>query len=190
MATASKDENILHFAGFDLDLDGPEPRLDGRVVPLRPKSLALISHLAQRPGQLVRKDELVDAVWGTTAVTDATLARTLFDAREALGDETGEFLGRAEVLRVRGDLALAAPSGGRSDRAAKRAQAFYREAVEFARRQEATRLELQSALDLARLWQGRSRDDETVALLTPILERLPHDVDSPEILEARSFLPA
>ncbi|MFN2426956.1 MAG: transcriptional regulator, partial [Candidatus Binatia bacterium] len=91
MATATKDGKggrILHFSGFDLDLDGPELRLEGRVVPLRPKSLALICHLAERPGQLVRKEDLVDAIWGTTAVTDATLARTLFDARQALGDDS------------------------------------------------------------------------------------------------------
>lgn len=88
MTTGQADTRTLRFAGFDLDLAGPELRLRGRVVPLRPKSLALISHLAQRPGQLVRKEDLVDAVWGSTAVTDATLARTLFDAREALGDDS------------------------------------------------------------------------------------------------------
>jgi DNA-binding winged helix-turn-helix (wHTH) protein/tetratricopeptide (TPR) repeat protein len=90
MAIPSRTETILRFAGFDLDLAGPELRQDGRVISLRPKSLALISHLAQRPGQLVRKEDLIDAVWGETAVSDATLARTLFDAREALGDDSRE----------------------------------------------------------------------------------------------------
>jgi DNA-binding winged helix-turn-helix (wHTH) protein/tetratricopeptide (TPR) repeat protein len=90
MSTSTRTESILRFAGFDLDLAGPELRHDGRVIALRPKSLALISHLAQRPGQLVRKEDLIDAVWGQTAVSDATLARTLFDAREALGDDSRE----------------------------------------------------------------------------------------------------
>jgi DNA-binding winged helix-turn-helix (wHTH) protein/tetratricopeptide (TPR) repeat protein len=90
MSTSTRTGGVLRFAGFDLDLAGPELRHDGRVIALRPKSLALISHLAQRPGQLVRKEDLVDAVWGQTAVSDATLARTLFDAREALGDDSRE----------------------------------------------------------------------------------------------------
>ncbi len=81
---------VLQFAGFELDPAGPELRLNGEVVAARPKSLALIGYLATRPGQLVRKEDLVDAVWGDTAVTDATLARTLFDAREALGDDSRE----------------------------------------------------------------------------------------------------
>ena len=102
-------EGIVRFAGFELDPAGPELRLHGEVVALRPKSLALIACLAARPGELVRKEQLVDAVWGDTAVTDATLARTLFDAREVLGDDSREprfietvhrlgfrFLGRVE----------------------------------------------------------------------------------------------
>jgi len=88
VATASQDKGVVRFEDFELNLAGPELRRRGQVVALRPKSLALISHLAQRPGQLVRKEDLVDAVWGSTVISDATLARTLFDAREALGDDS------------------------------------------------------------------------------------------------------
>ncbi len=113
MATPPRTETVLRFEGFDLDLAGPELRQDGRVVSLRPKSLALISHLAQRPGQLVRKEDLIDAVWGQTAVSDATLARTLFDAREALGDDSREprFI---ETVHRLGFRFLGQPSAARS----------------------------------------------------------------------------
>lgn len=117
MTTGSGNQNILSFAGFQLDLAGPELRRDGLVVPLRPKSLALISFLAGRPGQLVRKEELVDAVWGGTAVTDATLARTLFDAREALGDDSREPRFIETVHRI-GFRFLGLPPSPRDDPAA------------------------------------------------------------------------
>lgn len=116
MSTVSSGARILRFAGFELDPAGPELRRDGRVVALRPKSLALICHLAQRPGQLVRKEDLVDAVWGDTAVTDATLARTVFDAREALGDDSRQprFLETVHRLGFR-FLLQAGPDGHGAD---------------------------------------------------------------------------
>jgi len=104
---------ILRFADFALDASRPELRRHGAVVALRPKSLALISHLAQRPGQLVRKQELVEAVWEGTAVTDATLSRTLFEARAALGDDSRRprFIATIHRLGFRFIAALDASAG-------------------------------------------------------------------------------
>ncbi|MFN2426957.1 MAG: AAA family ATPase, partial [Candidatus Binatia bacterium] len=124
----------------------------------------------------------------TVLVTgDLEEARRLVEEARLIGEDTGEFLGRADVLRLRGDLELSG-AGADADGGPLRAEAFYREAVELARRQEATRLELQAALDLARLLRELSRDAEAVALLAPILERLPPGEGQPEIREARSFM--
>ena len=41
---------------------------DGLPVELAPKAFGVLCHLAGRPGQLVTKDELLDAIWGTTGL--------------------------------------------------------------------------------------------------------------------------
>jgi adenylate cyclase len=42
-------------------------------VTLRPKAFDLLIYLSQRPNQLVTKEELLEACWPGTAVTDASL---------------------------------------------------------------------------------------------------------------------
>lgn len=48
--------------------------------------LELLVHLAERPGLLVTKEELVDTVWGGQFVSDAALSRAVHGARKALGE--------------------------------------------------------------------------------------------------------
>jgi DNA-binding winged helix-turn-helix (wHTH) protein len=57
---------------LDFVLDGPNARLSQgpRVLALRPKTFAVLVHLAANPGRLVRKSELLEVVWSGTAVTD------------------------------------------------------------------------------------------------------------------------
>jgi adenylate cyclase len=60
--------------------------VDGHEVQLRPKTFAVLSHLAGRPGQLVSKDELFEAVWPGLIVTDDTLVQSIGELRRALGE--------------------------------------------------------------------------------------------------------
>ncbi len=57
-------------------------------VPLRPKAFRVLHYLLERPGRLVTKDELLSAVWGDAAVTDAVLKVCIGEIREALGDDS------------------------------------------------------------------------------------------------------
>lgn len=57
-----------------------------RIVPLRAKTWAVLRHLIENPGVLVTRDELLSAVWGDVAVSDATLTQTIRELRIALGD--------------------------------------------------------------------------------------------------------
>jgi predicted ATPase/DNA-binding winged helix-turn-helix (wHTH) protein len=77
----------LRFGPFLLD--GPGGRLlrDGAPVALAPKPFAVLSHLAARPGLLVTKDELLDAVWGHRFVSDSVLKVAMNSLRAALGDD-------------------------------------------------------------------------------------------------------
>ncbi len=58
-----------------------------REIRITPKSLAVLRALAERPGQIVSKEELFRAVWPKTAVTDATLTSCIKELRQALDDD-------------------------------------------------------------------------------------------------------
>lgn len=57
-----------------------------REVRLTPKALALLSFLAERPGEVVTKDELFAAIWPKTEVGDAALVTCVQELRKALRD--------------------------------------------------------------------------------------------------------
>ncbi|MBV2130489.1 winged helix-turn-helix domain-containing protein [Arsukibacterium indicum] len=54
---------------------------------LEPKSCQLLQVLAEQPGQLVSKEQLVSRVWPESYATDDTLARTLSRLRTTLDDD-------------------------------------------------------------------------------------------------------
>lgn len=78
---------IIQFAPFELDVSGWQLRRDGKPVPLRPKTFAFLQYLAERPGMLVTKRTMLDAVWPDAAVTDDVLRLSARELRAALGDQ-------------------------------------------------------------------------------------------------------
>ncbi|MEX1309094.1 MAG: winged helix-turn-helix domain-containing protein [Candidatus Sulfomarinibacteraceae bacterium] len=60
---------------------------DGVAVQLALKVMDVLLCLADRPGELVSKHELTDAVWQTEYVSDNTLTRRIAELRDALGDD-------------------------------------------------------------------------------------------------------
>ena len=70
-------------------LDGANARLlrEGRPVPMTPKALDVLQFLAERPDQLVTKDELLAAVWPDVIVSDASIKVCVREIRKALEDE-------------------------------------------------------------------------------------------------------
>jgi len=79
-------EQII-FSPFRLDTVNQNLRCGERVVSLRPKTFAVLRYLLQHPGRLVTKDELLDAVWPKTNVSDTVLKVCIRELREALGDD-------------------------------------------------------------------------------------------------------
>ena len=78
--------NRFLFGSFRLDpADRRLCRGDDDVA-LRPKTLAVLLHLVERAGRLVTKDELLDAVWPDTEVSDTVLKISIRELREALQD--------------------------------------------------------------------------------------------------------
>ncbi|HMO49448.1 MAG TPA: winged helix-turn-helix domain-containing protein [Rubrivivax sp.] len=61
-------------------------RRDGQPLALRPKTFALLVHLADRAGTVVGKQELMDAVWPGLVVTDDSLTQAVSELRGMLDD--------------------------------------------------------------------------------------------------------
>jgi predicted ATPase/DNA-binding winged helix-turn-helix (wHTH) protein len=77
----------LNFGPFLLDVGNARLSRDGAWVDLTPKSFELLAFLAQRPGQLVLKDQLLDAVWGRRFVSEGAVKTVVSELRAALGDD-------------------------------------------------------------------------------------------------------
>jgi len=60
---------------------------EGSTVKLRAQALAVFKLLAEKPGELVSKDELMGIVWPNIAVTDDSLVQCITEIRKALGDD-------------------------------------------------------------------------------------------------------
>ena len=78
---------VLTFGEFCLDTLRGELMRGATAVLLTPKAFALLHYLAARAGQLVPKQELLDAVWPNVFVGDAVLKSTIREMRRALGDD-------------------------------------------------------------------------------------------------------
>ncbi|WON73434.1 AAA family ATPase [Nitrosospira sp. Is2] len=75
------------FSPFTLDIANATLWRNDQVVPLRPKNFAALCYLIERRGQLVTKDELLNAVWRNRCVGEAVLKVCINDLRQALGDD-------------------------------------------------------------------------------------------------------
>jgi adenylate cyclase len=62
---------------------------DRRTIRLEPKMMGVLVCLAQRSGDVVSKEQLVQEVWRNTFVTDDVLIRCVSELRKAFGDNAG-----------------------------------------------------------------------------------------------------
>jgi DNA-binding winged helix-turn-helix (wHTH) protein len=79
--------------GFVADL-GSETLRDrkGNVLALRAQTFKVLRHLLVNSGRLVTKDELIETVWPTTAVTDDSIVQCIHEIRRALKDDAHAIL--------------------------------------------------------------------------------------------------
>ncbi|MCI0419169.1 MAG: winged helix-turn-helix domain-containing protein, partial [Acidobacteria bacterium] len=80
-------ERRIIFDPFSLDLANECLWRGSEAIKLRPKAFAVLSYLLGRPGQLVTKEEILNAVWPETFVGDAVLKVAIRQLREALDDD-------------------------------------------------------------------------------------------------------
>jgi len=77
----------FRFEDFELDSERYELRRGGEHVPLEPQAFGVLAYLLEHAGRVVRKEDILAAVWGTTFISDAALATRIKEARRALGDD-------------------------------------------------------------------------------------------------------
>jgi TolB-like protein/DNA-binding winged helix-turn-helix (wHTH) protein len=79
-------EAVFRFG--DVEVREREFRLikAGEAVPVEPKAFRVLLILLRNPQKLITKEELLDAVWGDTAVTENSLTRSIALLRKLLGE--------------------------------------------------------------------------------------------------------
>jgi non-specific serine/threonine protein kinase len=84
------DQAIYRCADCELDTANRTFVRAGVEHALEPKVFAVLVQLIARPGELLTRDQLLDAVWGHRYVTPSTLNRVIALARRALADDAEE----------------------------------------------------------------------------------------------------
>jgi len=102
---------------------------------------------------------------------------------DALGVSSQSTFWSAETQRLYGEALLAAQPDSETD-----AECCFRDALEFARDQEALSLELRAASSLARLLSRRGEKAEARTLLTSVYERFDEGKDTADLLAAKDLL--
>lgn len=74
------------FAGAEFDEASWALRVDGHVVALEGKPLEVLHELLLRAGEVVTKDEILDAVWPGLTVVEGSLPTAISKLRKALGE--------------------------------------------------------------------------------------------------------
>jgi predicted ATPase len=99
---------------------------------------------------------------------------------------TAERRWEAELYRLQGELLLQAE--GRKRKAEETSEAYFRQALEVARQQQAKSLELRAAMSLSRLWQQQGKRDAARQLLPEVYAWFSEGLDTADLQEAKTLL--
>jgi DNA-binding winged helix-turn-helix (wHTH) protein len=89
----------LQFGPFELSSRERVLRRDGVMLPLGSRALDLLIYLAERPGEVIAKQELIDHVWPDVTVEEGSLRVHVAAIRKAIGD--GQF-GNRYIANIKG----------------------------------------------------------------------------------------
>jgi TolB-like protein/DNA-binding winged helix-turn-helix (wHTH) protein len=91
---------------------------EGKEVKLRPKSFETFKYLFENRGRLVTKEELMQAVWPDSFVTEDSLVKVVKDVRRALEGDAHHFIKtvprRGYIFDVGEEIGELAPNSGTS----------------------------------------------------------------------------
>src|SRR6266478_8817530 len=89
----------LKFGPFELSSSERVLRRGGEALPLRGRALDILIYLAQRPGEVIAKQELIDHVWSDVTVEEGSLRVHVAAIRKALGDDQ---FGNRYIANIKG----------------------------------------------------------------------------------------
>jgi TolB-like protein/DNA-binding winged helix-turn-helix (wHTH) protein len=79
--------NQFTFGSFQLDDHERRLTQDGQAIHLQPRTFDVLRYLLEHASKLVSKQEVLDAVWKETIVTESSLTGCIRQIRAALGDD-------------------------------------------------------------------------------------------------------
>src|SRR3984957_3528396 len=89
----------LGFGPFELSIGERVLLREGVMLPLGGRALDVLIYLAQRPGEVISKQELIDHVWSGVTVEEGSVRVHVAAIRKALGD--GQF-GNRYIANIKG----------------------------------------------------------------------------------------
>src|SRR6202161_4679368 len=80
----------IRFGVYELDRDAMELRKHGAPIRLQEQPFRVLAMLAERPGEIVTREQLQERIWGNAFVDfDQSLNKAVNRVREALNDNAG-----------------------------------------------------------------------------------------------------
>jgi DNA-binding winged helix-turn-helix (wHTH) protein/Tol biopolymer transport system component len=80
----------IRFGVYELDRDAMELRKHGVLIRLQEHPFRVLAMLAERPGEVITREQLQEQIWGNTFVDfDQSLNKAVNRVREALNDNAG-----------------------------------------------------------------------------------------------------
>src|SRR6202795_2217294 len=102
MPRAMADDDVhrnLQFGPFELSSRERVLRRDGVMLPLGGRALDILIYLAERPGEVIAKQDLINHVWSDVTVEEGSIRVHVAAIRKALGD--GQF-GNRYIANIKG----------------------------------------------------------------------------------------
>ncbi|WP_162240913.1 winged helix-turn-helix domain-containing protein [Bradyrhizobium tropiciagri] len=106
--------------------------MNGVDLDLRPKSFAVLRHLASNAGRLISKQDLHAAVWGNVAVSDDSLVQCIRELRLKLRDDDHRIIKTVTRRGYRLDAEPIPPSDDHEPHNAPRRASTWRVAARLA----------------------------------------------------------
>ena len=75
---------LYRFANCELDTERHELRFEGELRHIEPQVFDLLALLADHPGRLISRDEIIEAVWGGRIVSESAIAARINAARRGI----------------------------------------------------------------------------------------------------------
>lgn len=87
MDSDQRPPTVFRIGPWAADAGANELRRGDTLVRVEPKAMEVLAVLAARPGQVVTREQLLDAVWPEVVVGDAALTQVIIKLRKALADD-------------------------------------------------------------------------------------------------------